>query len=75
MNADVDPSTVVGDTTTKKNFEEEKRTDLQVIKDTQKMLTASKIDNKLLDIISEATEHCPRLFLLVHGGYPQGRSV
>jgi hypothetical protein len=35
---------IVRDMKTKKNVEEEKRTDLQAIKDTQKMLSGSKIN-------------------------------
>lgn len=40
----IDPNVIVRDMKTKKNVEEEKRTDLQAIKDTQKMLSGSKIN-------------------------------
>jgi hypothetical protein len=64
IKANVDPSVIVRDASAKKNVKEEMKTDLQMIKEAQSIMKGANIDFKLLDIITDFAEHCPRLFLL-----------
>lgn len=64
IDKDVDPKAVVGGLPHKREDEEEKRTDLQEIKQLRNVMHDMAIDEDTFGIIMTVSQNCPRLWLL-----------